>query len=515
MRFFEKTRVLIVILSLGLFSFLGEAKAGTAPTGFTDELIVGGLNLPTCTALLPDGRMLITEQNTRDIVLVIGSTLHGSVLNIADVRTTGNERGLLSIAVDPNWPTDPYIYTYFSRNGGTNYLTRYTASGDLSNGTSTSLTFGDRYDILTDIPDIASNHNGGTLRFGPDDMLYLSIGDDAVDPCDAQETTNVSGTVLRLNVAALPSGAGGPASKSLIAAPGNPWINDANDNTKMAYCLGLRNPFKMSIDPDNGDVFLADVGQSDFEEVSLARGGENFGWPFREANLVRTQFGCTEPGGSGNAVYDPPIAFYDRSGFGASIIMGVSYRQSQSVGGQYLFPSNYEGVVFYNEYYQGFVRAIEWDGNAWVPFSAPGQPNATDWGTGFDFVSDWMQHPDGAVYYLEQLSGQLRRLTHPGSSSVPGDGLPIGLRAAPNPLRAGQNLQLQFTAPTEGPVSLSVFDVEGRALRTLSGNALAAGELRMEWDGKDANGRQTAPGVYFLKLTGPNWSENKRITVLP
>src|SRR5262249_11931446 len=156
-----------------------------------------------------------------------------------------------------------------------NYIAMFTASGDLSSPASSNLALGSRFNIITDIPDNASNHNGGTLRFGPDGMLYASMGEDG-DPCGAQDSTRFKGVILRLDVSALPQPGSGPPAKSLIRpATGNPFPA-TNANAGLTYCYGLRNPFRFHIDAASGRLYIADVGEGTWEEVDEAIGGENF-----------------------------------------------------------------------------------------------------------------------------------------------------------------------------------------------------------------------------------------------
>ncbi len=388
------------------------------PTGFLDQLIVGGLSQPCGFAFLPDGRILFTEQKTRRIRMIVNGALSTTdpITTIADVLTTGNEQGLLGIAIDPDWPARPYVYVYFDHTGtSTIYLAMFTATGDLSNGSSHNLSLGSRYNILTDIPDAAGNHNGGTLRFGPDGRLYASLGEDA-DRCLAQDSGSLKGVILRLSVDSLPGAGSGPASKSALTPSDNPFPGPSA-NARLTWAYGLRNPFRFNIDKQTGNLYIADVGEGTFEEVSECAGGENFGWPYREGPDTITAGGCTEPGGFGNGSFDAPIAYYDRSGFGnASIVAAGLYRP---IAGPnfYNFPAEYDGDFFFIDYYQGFMRRIKKSGPVWItPPQVPGQTDSLNWGTGFVSGSDFQAGPDGALYYLLQFvnfapnSGQLRRI---------------------------------------------------------------------------------------------------------
>ncbi|MDZ4805119.1 MAG: PQQ-dependent sugar dehydrogenase [Candidatus Eisenbacteria bacterium] len=575
--------------------FAATMSSAALPTNFADQSVVTGLSQPAGMAFLPDGRMLIIEQKTRNVRLVLaGGATADTTLIIADVNTSGNERGLLGMAIDPQWPTRPNIYFYFDQTPSIkNYIVRYTATGDLSNGASSNLTLGSRYNIMTDIPDAASNHNGGTLRFGIDGKLYASLGEDA-DACGAQNNTLLKGNILRLDIDNLPAGAGGPPAKSLITPVDNPFVGSANANTKLVFAFGLRNPFRFQIDSLTGILYIADVGQNTFEEIDECDGGENFGWPNFEGNAF---FSGTCPAASPVG----PIATYDRTGFAsASIISGPRYRRV--CGGLYTFPADYEGDVFYSEYYQGFLRRLRNTAGTWAPApGAPGQPNANDWATATTNVSDYAIGPDGAIYYCKQFTAGIRRIVYTGLQpagmvptvmasavsssriditwSAPPNGgavvsydvecrippaafalranVPSGttayadtglmastiyeyrilaknaagawgysgtasdstltqsgvgdpaprpaiLTAFPNPFRSGGGVTIRAEAVNGSPLTLRVFDTAGRRIRDLSvaatRNDVLGGPVFVTWDGRNDDGRQARPGVYFLRF---------------
>jgi glucose/arabinose dehydrogenase len=501
------------LLVAGLLVLGGRAMAAL-PTDFQDQGVVSGLDAPASLGFLPDGRILIVEQKSGNVRLVAGDTLvAGPILTLSDVNTLGGERGLLGVAVDPSWPDRPFVYLYFDRSpGSVIYISRFTAAGDLSQGSSGNLSLGNRYDILVDIPDNASNHNGGTLRFGPDGMLYASVGDDA-NSCAAQDSTDLRGVILRMNVVALPDTGSGPAPKALITPGDNPFP-PAHPNAGLTFCFGLRNPFRFHIDPVTGSLAIGDVGQRDYEELNEAGGGENFGWPFREGPLVRSQTGCTEPGGIGTQVYDDPIGGYDRSAFSpASIIAGPRYRVIP--GGRHSFPSPYDGVLFFSDYYRGFIRAIQDRGDMWAPLdSVPGQPNDDDWATGIGTVADFLEGPDGAIYYLKQSSGELRRIVYTGSGSIVEEDLGPVLSVHPNPYRLGEG-PLRIDAG-QGNVlgTVRVYSVAGELVATLGPGGAGSESTTVTWDGRDRAGRPVRAGVYYLS-TGNVVPNAAQIVVLP
>src|SRR5262249_58445081 len=139
--------------------------------------------------------------------------------------------GLVGLAVEPNWPLRPFVYVYYNALGGSVRLSRYAVQGDLTDGSSGVLGIdpASRLDVLRDIPDSTEFHNAGGLRFGPDGMLYLALGDDG-DACAAQDSSSMKGVIVRLDVSHLPAGATGPPDRFTLAAAGNPYAISNNAN---------------------------------------------------------------------------------------------------------------------------------------------------------------------------------------------------------------------------------------------------------------------------------------------
>jgi glucose/arabinose dehydrogenase len=503
----------LMALSAGMGS---RPALGALPTEFQDQVVTTGFSQPSGFAFLPDGRILVVEQKTAALRLVVNGVLQVSpALTVPSVNISGNERGLLGIAVDPDWPARPYVYVYYDRTpGNVNAVSRFTGSGDLADGSSAALTFADRYDILTDIPDNASNHNGGTLRFGPDGMLYASLGEDA-DPCAAQDSTTLKGEILRLDVSGLPAGAGGPPTKASITPADNPFT-DGNANAGLVYCFGLRNPFRFTIDALTGRLYIGDVGQNSWEEVDEVYGGENLGWPHREGTATYVVAACPEPGGVGSQSYAAPIATYPHGAGSQSVIAGPLYRPLS--GGAFTFPALYDGVVFFAEYYQGFIRAVRKSGGSWGPLAAvPGQPNATDWATGLTTIGDLQQGPGGAIYYLKQFPGELHRIVYTGTvTGLPtdGDSGRVLLRTAPNPLRAGRGPLRVTLVATDSTCRVDVFSLDGKLVRALF-EGMPQVETTFTWDGRDDAGAPLTPGVYFVRARAGAEVSAVRVVLMP
>ena len=217
--------------------------AQSVPTGFIVETLVGsGLSGPHDFCFLPDGRILIAERSGGVKIYAGGST--AAVGTVPSVET-GSERGLLSVCADPGFATNGWVYVWYSRNSDAfMHLDRYTCTGDLANPASTNLTFSTttRRVIIDAAPDSAFNHNGGTLRFGPDGMLYLSIGDDA-SSCQAQNQASLQGMLLRMDVSGLGAGSGTTAPAASLLDPGdNPLSMTYGDFRDLMLAFGCGTP---------------------------------------------------------------------------------------------------------------------------------------------------------------------------------------------------------------------------------------------------------------------------------
>ncbi len=426
-------RLPAIALAAALLLTLRVSPAPAAvPANFVDQPVVNMLEAPVGFAFLPDGRILVVEQTTGNIKLHT-AIFPVTLATLPDFQVS-YEEGLLGIAVDPRWPTKPHIYVHYTSNESPSmiHITRFTLAGDLTgtSGGAMTLDLGTRYEILSDIPNLNFNHNGGTVRFGPDQMLYASVGDDNLACNTAQDSTQLSGKILRLDIRGLPDGPGGPADKATIAPADNPAASHPNLNARLVWAMGLRNPFRFHIDALTGDLLIADVGQTEWEEVDLAEtGGLNFGWPWREGPVPFS--GCATDPTSG---FTDPIYSFDHS-VGASVISAGVYRQN---GGASQFPSDYEGDIFFSDYFSGEIYRLKNIGSGWtIAPPVPGQPSPTAWADGFFGVTDFAIGPDGALWYLRQGTDErIHRIAYVGPTAVDPSFTP-----APSPDRAFYDLQ--------------------------------------------------------------------------
>ena len=264
------------------------------------------------------GRILVADPSKRD-------TKEAPVfLDIRErVNDGGNEEGLLSIAFHPDFPKKREIYCYYTAaKPRRSILSRFTVSEDGRTADPAS------EQVLLVQSQPYSNHNGGTVLFGPDGYLYLSLGDGgaANDPHHyAQNVDTFLGKVLRIDVNK--AGEGGDP----YAVPAdNPFVGKEGAKPEI-WALGTRNIWRMAFDAKTGDLWAGDVGQNIWEEVSLIRKGGNYGWNARE--------GFHEfSGGRGDGPFEEPVVEYHHRE-GMSITGGQVYRGKEipALDGVYIY----------------------------------------------------------------------------------------------------------------------------------------------------------------------------------
>ena len=288
----------------------------------------------------PDGGLLVAEQRGGISLYRNDGSVRG-VLDLSERVTFRGEQGLLSLALDPEFADHPYLYVWYSPRG-TNLarLSRFPVAGTQANP--------DRELIILEVEQPFSNHNGGAVRFGPDGMLYLGIGDGgaANDPHEhGQNTQTLLGAIIRIDVR------GASTQYPYRIPPDNPLLGVAGVRPEI-FAWGMRNPWRMAFDPQTGALWYADVGQDRVEEVGIAAPGGNHGWNVFEGTEC---FGREEDCAALDHI--PPLAEY-RHDLGCSVTGGVVYRGSELpwLNGAYLFA----------DYCSGRVWALESGGEGWA-----------------------------------------------------------------------------------------------------------------------------------------------------
>jgi glucose/arabinose dehydrogenase len=314
-------------------------------------VIAEGLVHPTFLTHAFDDRLFVVEQVGRIRIIEDNQLLEQPFLDITDrVGSTSSEQGLLGLAFHPNYatagaPGEGQFYVNYTDKSGDTHLSRF------------SVMAGDPYqaDPQSEIEYLFQeqpypNHNGGSLAFGPDGYLYAGLGDggSAADPLNAGQTlTTWLGKILRLDV--------NQAEDAYTIPTDNPFAG-ATGALPEIWAYGLRNPWRFSFDRATGDVFIADVGQNQWEEVNFqsanSAGGENYGWRIMEGAHCFQQSTCDQTG------LVLPIFEYEHQVGGCSITGGYVYRGA-------LYPS-LSGNYFVGDYCTGIIWRLFPAGDRWL-----------------------------------------------------------------------------------------------------------------------------------------------------
>ena len=324
-----------------------------------------------------DDVLYIVEQLGR-IRTVDGSDLTSDASELAlDIRdrvnARSNEEGLLSVAFHPDFAENNQVYCYY-----TAIRPRRAVLSRFAMDEAREKILPQTEEVILEIDQPYWNHNGGTVVFGPDGMLYLSIGDGgaANDPHGyGQDLTTLLSKVIRIDV----SGSG----KIPYAIPSdNPFVGVENVRPEI-WAYGLRNIWRMSFDRENGDLWAGDVGQNKWEEIDLVVKGGNYGWNKREG---AHPFGRQRRGSNPDAVVDEnmidPVAEYSHRE-GLSVTGGNVYRGSE-------YPQ-LEGVYLYADYAFGTVWGLRRDGDEFIgPVEVLRKPGS--------LISSFGEANDGTIY---------------------------------------------------------------------------------------------------------------------
>ena len=351
-------------------------------SGLSTEQVVTGLSAPLFLTHAGDSRLFIVEQRGRIRIVENGQLLDTPFLDISNIVLDEGERGLLSMAFHPNYSNNGFLYVYHTDQGGDSRVALYSGSGNTADPNSglTIMTIGQPF----------SNHNGGLLTFGADGMLYVALGDGGSggDPMgNGQDTTTLLGSILRIDVDNQDVGLnyGIPSD--------NPFFGSGTARGEI-WAYGLRNPWRFAFDDTDGRLYVADVGQSSFEEVSVvnaAVGGLNFGWNVMEGRSCFNAANCDQ----GGLVL--PVLQYDNVGSNCSITGGYVYRGSEL--------SSLQGHYFYSDFCGGFLRSFRYNNGATA--------DEQDWALNVGAVTSFGQDSAGELYMIVAAGAVLKIVASP------------------------------------------------------------------------------------------------------
>ena len=441
----------------GWFSAMGAAaqeEASVAQPGgdlpgeptLQVEEVATGLIDPINVASAHDGtnRLFILERTGTVRILQDDQLVEEPFLDISsDVKIDFLEQGLLGMAFHPDYENNGRFFVFYAdyRTQGDHFLVEYTVSADDPN-----VADPESGRVLLTVEDPYVNHNGGTIHFGPDGYLYVTIGDGGLagDPYDnAQDLDNQLGKILRLDVDNQGGGAYGIPADNPFAEAGVRQGSVASDLAQTGeyhpeaapeiYVYGLRNAWQFSFDQETGDLYITDVGQNILEEINfipaeeVTTGGHNFGWDWMEGSacyypIVEDQSECAQVGVL-------PVAEYEHGDNGCSITGIGVYRGEQS--------PDLNGIYFASDFCSGkFWGLAQDDAGTWqfeelldtellVTGAGQGEDGelyVTACVCEFGRDYDPFANPQGSVYRLVQEGGEG---TEAGADATP-EATPVG-----------------------------------------------------------------------------------------
>lgn len=326
-----------LIFSLTMFCTIIQVPLH-AQQGIKLISLANGFIKPVDIVNIGDERLFVVSQpGVIYIMDTLGTKNPTPFLDLNDsVINSGNERGLLGLVFHPNYAQNGYFYVNYIGNDGNSRISRFHVSTDPNVADKSS------EQILLNVTQPYTNHNGGCLKFGPDGYLYAGFGDGGSggDPqANAQNPKKFLGKMLRLDV-----NNGSPYS----IPPDNPFINNS-DTLPEIWTLGWRNPWRFSFDKLTGDLWVGDVGQDTWEEIDMepasSKGGQNYGWRCYEGNAVFNPANC---GPKESYVF--PVWAFDQNSGDCSVTGGYVYRGTR-------YPGLY-GKYIYLDYCSGKIHAL-------------------------------------------------------------------------------------------------------------------------------------------------------------
>lgn len=323
---------------------------------------------------LPDGGWLAVEQAGRIMDFREGDAEASVFLDLRDRVLSGGEQGLLGLALAPDFESSGVLFVNYTADGPRRtVVSSFTSSGGTADPASEA--------VILEVEQPFANHNGGQIAFGPDGMLYVALGDGGSggDPMGhGQNTETLLGSLLRFDV----------SDRTRYQVPeDNPLVGQGGRPEIWAY--GLRNPWRFSFDTATGTLWLADVGQSSWEEIDVISGGGNYGWNVMEGEHCFRTASCDQQG------LVLPVFEYARAGDECSVTGGFVYRGAAV--------PELRGAYVYGDYCSGRVWALR---------SSDGQAGAqAEIARSGVRISSFAQDLAGEVYVLEHSAqGRIFRI---------------------------------------------------------------------------------------------------------
>src|SRR5215813_6933207 len=531
----------------------GPAGASTLPSGFRDSVVLSGLTNPTVMQFAADGRIFVGQKN--GVIKVFQSLTDTHPVTFADLSGEVDDywdRGLLGLALPPNFPASPYVYvlyTYDAPIGGTAptwndacptppgpttdgcvvsaRLSRLKISGNVMTGS--------EHVLVTGWCQQFPSHSIGTLLFGRDGYLYAGGGDgasfnnvdygqyganyagDQANPC--ADPPGPAGTALS------PPGAEGGALRSQsvrrtdgpatldgavlridpatgAGVPGNPFYSSSDANARRIVAYGLRNPFRFTQRPGTDELWIGDVGWNTWEEVDrviapASPTASNFGWPCYE--------GASPQGGYQGAglnlcssLYSTPgsviAPYYTYNHSSCVVVYPGCHTGSSSITGVAFYqggsyPTQYNGALFFGDHSRNEIWAMMPGSNGLPdPSNLQSFVGIDSTGGGAGHPVDLKIGPGGDLFYVDMEDGTVHRITFTAANQPP--------------------TAVISANPTNGPVPLTV-NFDGTGSSDPEGKPLS-----YSWDlnGDGVFGDATGPTASYTYTTAGVYHPSLRVT---
>tara|TARA_B100000579_G_scaffold152573_1_gene123971 strand:+ start:12520 stop:13857 length:1338 start_codon:yes stop_codon:yes gene_type:complete len=435
----NKFKLLILIILFSNFSFSQSVILESFGPSFSSPVEIKNAG---------DERLFVVEKSGKIKILnPDGSVNSTPFLDIEDrVSTNANERGLLGLAFHPNYPENPFFFVNYTNNSGDTTISKFSVSTDenIANESET---------VLLVINQPYGNHNGGCINFGPDGNLYIGMGDGGSggDPQNySQSTGSLLGKMLRINV----------NSGAYSIPENNPYGDEI-------WSIGLRNPWKFSFDSENGNLWIADVGQNEFEEINMVENNPanvNYGWRCYEGDEPYNMSGCPD-----NGLTFPVATYshYNSGDFKCSITGGYVYRGNQISG--------LNGVYFFADYCSGEIGMLSTEDNS-------------NWEMNLTFPNingSWVSFGEdiSGELYIVSINGGIYKIIDAALSQ---NELTLNnVIIYPNPFDEFININLQETA------DIKIYDSFGKKIIQID-----------DFKGTQVDLRNLIRGIYFIKVDG-------------
>lgn len=433
---------------------------------YTFDTLVRGIREPSAFTFLPSGNLILTQKHDSAKIYSLNNQLISCFWNFYDSCVSNGERGLIGVCLDPNYTVNKYIYFYYNHH--VNNLYRVVRLTDVNNyGTDPKIIFSDSSGLMNVI------HLAGNIKFGRDNKLYISIGDNGVS-ANAQSLTNFKGKILRIN------------SDGTIPAD-NPFYDDGNPKTgndDRIWAYGLRNSYDFIFSPINDSIYATENGTT-IDEVNFIRRGKNFGWPLCE--------GYCNPY---NPLYRQPMSTWTAPSYVPTGLMIYNGSVLPELNGRLLITS-YTST--------GITNAVL--GN--VPYYDTIVSRSLI--TGIGGSTTILQGPDDYIYIARftNFTGMILRMKH-NTVGINDPSMPVNFilnQNYPNPFNP--ETTIKYTVPKTLFVSLQIFDVLGREIAKPVFENKQPGSYEVTWHAANYPG-----GVYFYRITAGEFSEEKKMVLI-